>query len=61
MVTDESILRDAHARVRTARGVRSYAEFNCKKRMYEVYFLRISGIVTSDWLQHTRSVRGVYE
>ena len=44
----------AHARVMCS-------ECNCTKIMHARYFSRILSIVNSDWLQHGRSVRGVYE
>ena len=47
--------------VSTARGIQSYAECNCTKNNACSLLSLILGIITSDWLQHAHSVRGVYE
>ena len=53
----KSTLRDAHARISTAQdvGVQLY------KNNARALLLRILSILNLDWLQHARSVRGVYE
>ena len=50
-------LRDAHASVNTARDVRSAIVQNNARAL----LLLILSILNLDWLQHARSVRGVYE
>ena len=50
----ECTLRDAHARVKVFR-VQLY------KNNARALLSRILSILNSDWLQHVRSVRGVYE
>ena len=47
--------------ISTVRGVRSYTGCNSTKNNVRVLLSRILSIVISDWLQHARSVRVVYE
>ena len=53
----KSTLRDAHARVSTAWDVRSAVVQNNARALLS----RILSILNLDWLQHARSVCGVYE
>ena len=53
----KSTLRDAHARVSTARDVRMQLYKNNARALLS----RILSVLNLDWLQHAQSVRGVYE
>ena len=53
----KSTLRDAHVRDSTARNIRSAIYKNNARALLS----RILSILNLDWLQHARSVRGVYE
>ena len=59
--SSKSTLRDAHARVSTARDVRSVIVQKKKKKIARALLSRILSILNFDWLQHARTVRGVYE